>query len=331
MDKNNSQDNPNRIMDLVFGFQRSRVILTAYELGVFTALSGESKTSREIAKIIGADERAADRLMNALCAIGLFDKSGEKFSNSSVTAKFLVKDSPDFMSGLLHSVHTWDSWSTLTQSVRQGTSVLKKDINERGKKWLTAFIEAMHWRAMKHAQQVVSLIDCSGVMNVLDVGGGSGAYAMAFAQVKEGIQSTVFDLSKVIPLTQTYIKKAGLTDKVRTVIGDYNKDDLGDGFDLIFFSAVIHINSPEQNRKLIEKAAKALKPNGQVVVQDFIVDENRTSPPFAALFALNMLVATECGDTYPETEVRNWLLAAGLSEVIRKDTEFGTSLIIGRK
>jgi hypothetical protein len=80
---------------------------------------------------------------------------------------------------------------------------------------------------------------------------------------------------------------------------------------------------------LIRKGVAALNPAGQVVVQDFIVDEGRISPPFGVLFALNMLVGTHAGDTYTEAEVREWMLDAGLCGVARSDTSFGTSLIVG--
>ncbi len=154
---------------------------------------------------------------------------------------------------------------------------------------------------------------------------------MAFVRAKAGISATVFDLPNVVSLTQKYVEQEGLADKVKTVGGDYMVDDLGSGFDLVFLSAIIHSNSVEENRKLIRKCAQALNPNGQVVVQDFIMDEDRTSPAHGALFALNMLVGTEAGDTYTESEVRRWMEEAGLSNLIRKDTHFGATLIMSRK
>jgi 2-polyprenyl-3-methyl-5-hydroxy-6-metoxy-1,4-benzoquinol methylase len=322
---------PDSIRETAIAFQRGRVLLTAYELDLFTVLGEKNRSAIEVAKALGTAERATDRLMNTLCAMGLLEKKEGKFSNTPLSSKFLVKGKPDFMAGLMHTVHLWDTWSTLTQAVRHGRSVVARPIDERGEKWLTAFIAAMHERARRHAPALVPLLNLSGVSRVLDVGGGSGAYAMAFVRAREGISATVFDLPNVVPLTQGYIAEEGLSDRVETVVGDYNVDELGSGFDLVFLSAIIHSNSPEQNRSLIRKCSKALIPQGQVVVQDFIVDEDRTSPAFGALFALNMLVGTEAGDTFTESEVRAWMEEAGLSGVVRKDTDFGTTLIIGRK
>ena len=319
------------IMDMVFPFQRSRVLLTAYELDLFTVLGDESKSSDVVAKALGTGERATNRLMNALCAIGLLEKKKGLFSNTPLASQFLVKGKSGFMAGLMHSVHLWDTWSTLTQAVRHGKSVVGRHANERGEEWLAAFIAAMHQRACQQASGMIALLDLSSVSCVLDVGGGSGAYSMAFVRAKEGIRATVFDLPNVIFLARDYIEKEGLSDKVETAAGDYKSDKLGSGFDLVFLSAIIHSNSFEENQKLIRKASEALNPHGQMVVQDFVMDEDRTTPAFGALFALNMLVATESGDTYTESEIRTWMEEAGLADIIRKDTRFGTSLIIGRR
>jgi predicted O-methyltransferase YrrM len=169
------------------------------------------------------------------------------------------------------------------------------------------------------------------VSRVLDVGGGSGAYAMEFARAKPGLRAVVFDLPNVLRLTAGYLKRAGLADRVALVAGDYDRDDLGSGFDLAFLSAIIHSNSPDGNRALIQRGVAALNPTGHLVIQDFIVDEARTGPPFGVLFALNMLVGTAAGDTYTESEAMQWMAEAGLARVVRMDTAFGTSLLIGRK
>jgi SAM-dependent methyltransferase len=320
---------PDRIMEMVMAFQRSRVLLTAYELELFTALGNESKTSAEAAAALGTEKRATDRLMNALCALELLEKKENKFSNTLLARKFLVKHSPDFMGNLYHSVNLWDTWSTLTRAVYKGTTVMEKKIDDRGEKWLTAFIAAMHDRAKKHASKVMDKLDISKVSRVLDVGGGSGAYAMAFVKARPTIDAAVFDLPNVIPITRRYIEQEGFGGKIKTIVGDYTVDPLGNGYDLIFLSAIIHSNSNDVNMKLLKKCSEALNPGGQVVIQDFIMDEDRTTPPSGALFALNMLVSTEAGDTYTGSEVREWMTAAGLAGIKRIDTPFGTSLICG--
>jgi ubiquinone/menaquinone biosynthesis C-methylase UbiE len=319
------------IREVAYAFQKSRILLTAYELDVFTVLRKDLKTSAEVARAIGADARATDRLMNALCAMGLLTKEDSRFSNKRAASRFLVRNEPWYMAGLMHTVNLWDTWSTLTQAVRQGTATAHREVNGRRERWLTAFIAAMHARASREAPTIVAEIGVSGVSRVLDVGGGSGAYAMAFVRAGDGIRATVFDLPNVLPLTRTYVEQAGLLDKIDMTAGDYLTDDLGNGYDLVFLSAIIHSNSVEQNRALIKECVRALSPGGRVIVQDFIMDEDRTSPPRGAFFALNMLVGTAAGDTYTEAEVRTWMEEAGLSAIVRKETPFGSTQIVGKK
>jgi predicted O-methyltransferase YrrM len=241
-----------------------------------------------------------------------------------------VKGKPEYITGMMHTVHLWDTWSTLTEAVRKGKSVFHRaEVNDRGNLCLSAFIAAMHDRARISAGIIVSRMDLSGVRRVLDLGGGSGAYAIAFAHVKKNILATVFDLPSVIPLTKKYVRAAGLSGRINFITGDYLKNDLGKGFDLVFLSAIIHSNPTGDNQQLMKKCAKALNPGGRVVVQDFIMNENRVQPPHGALFALNMLVGTDAGDTYTEAEVSAWMKAAGLLKIGRKETPFGTTQIIG--
>ena len=322
---------PGDVIDMIFAFQKSRVVLTAYELDIFTALGDEEKTAGKVSKALGTDERATDRLMNALCALGLMRKEGEKYANIPLASRFLVRGKPGFASGLMHLVHLWDSWSTLTEAVRQGTSVTHRPTDERGEKWLRSFIAAMHDRAYRTAPAIVGLLDLSGVSRVLDIGGGSGAYSMAFVRARDDIRATVFDLPNVIPLSRKYLEKEKLSDRIQTKPGDYNLDEFDRGFDLHFLSAIIHSNAADENRKLIKKCFRALNANGQIIIQDFVMDEDRISPVFGALFALNMLVGTASGDTYTESEITSWMVEAGFKDVRRTDTDFGTSLLIGRK
>jgi SAM-dependent methyltransferase len=321
---------PKRIMELATAFQGSRVLLTAFELGVFTALNEEARTSAEVAASIETEPRATDRLMNALVALGLLEKRDGRFGNTPLAAACLVKGKPGYMGGLGHTNNLWDTWGHMTEVVRSGIPGRAGEINDRGSDWLRPFIAAMHWRAGQSAAEVVGLLDLEGVARVLDVGGGSGAYAMAFARARRGISAVVFDLPNVVPLTRAYIREAGLAAEVSVAEGDYLTASIGEGFDLVFLSAVIHSNGWDDNRVLLRKAVKALNPGGQIVIQDWLMSDDRTQPVFGALFALNMLVGTPEGDTYTESEVRGWLKEAGCRSVVRRDTSSGTSLLVGR-
>jgi SAM-dependent methyltransferase len=152
---------------------------------------------------------------------------------------------------------------------------------------------------------------------------------MAFAAKQPGLVAVVFDLPNVLPLTREYIAEADLTRCVTTAVGDYLVDPLPEGFDLVFLSAVIHSNSAAQNAALVRSCAGALNPGGRVVVLDWVMSDDRVAPPAGAFFALNMLVATDHGDTFTEGEVRGWMDGAGLARGPRIDAGNGTSMVVG--
>ncbi|MGD0590765.1 MAG: methyltransferase [Bacteroidota bacterium] len=323
---------PSTIMDSVYAFREARVLLTAFELDFFSLLGDGWKSSEETAQLAETNPRATDRLLNALCASGYLVKKKGEFSNTPLTSRFLVKGEPDYLGGLMHQVSLWNTWSTLTDAVRTGSSVVQRDPG-RGQRvdWLEAFIAAMHMRAIRQAPAIVRLINLKGVKRVLDVGGGSGVFSMAFVRARKGINAVVFDLANVTRLTKTYIDTENLGNLVSVVGGDYTVDPLVSGFDLVFMSAVIHSNSSEINRQLFRKAFEALNPEGRLVVLDYIMNGDRTSPAVGAYFSLNMLVGTREGDSYTESEVRGWMEDAGFKKISKTKTQFGTDLMTGRR
>ena len=325
-------NSPGEFMEIVNAFRISRIILTAHELNIFTLLKDGSLTSAATAKAIGTSDRATDRLMNALVPIGLLKKSNSQFSNTDFSTRFMINGQPNYVGNLDHIVHLWKTWSTLTEAIKAGTSVaVKHPISEREDSWIEPFIAAMHSRAIHQAKEVAAVLDLSETKNILDIGGGSGAFTFEFIREKPSIRGTIFDLPNVIPITRNYITREGFSDSVSTIAGDYLKDEFGSGYDLILLSAVIHINSPEENKILMNKCAEALNPEGQIVILDHVMNEDRTLPPAGAFFALNMIVGTEKGDTYTENEIKSWLQHSGFKYIRRRDTPQGSSMMIGIK
>ncbi len=320
-----------QLREAVYGFRRSRIILTAFELDLFTRLGDQAMTSQRLAKIIDADARATDRLLNALCAMGLVRKARGQFANTKIARDFLVSGKPHFMAGLSHSLNQWQSWHTLSDAVRRGTTVYIRKGGAAAEQRLPGFIAAMHERASRQAPIIVKQLSLATVFHCLDIGAGSGAYAMALARAKKNIRVTAFDLPDVLPLTREYVRRGGLLKRIDFIAGDFRQDDWGKGYDLVLLSAIVHMNSAKENRRLIVRAAKSLNRGGQLIIQDFIMDPERTRPAVGAFFALNMLVATARGDTFTRTEVRDWMRGAGLKKIDHLATPFDASLMIGRK
>ena len=323
--------NPNTIREFAASFQKSRILLSGFELDIFTNIEESGITCNQISHNLNLDEHACERLMNALVSLGFLKKQNKLFFNTAESSAFLSRKSPDYLGGLMHSNHLWNTWSNLTKVIKTGVSAHPDEINSRGEDWLTPFITAMHDRAKKQAPLQLASIDLSEIKSILDIGGGSGAYSMEFASRKPSIDATVFDLPNVVPITKVFLEKEGFSDKVKTYAGDYTTDDLPGGFDMVFLSAIIHSNSLEVNADLIKKCFGSLNKNGRIVIQDWIMNNDRTQPTPGAVFAINMLVGTESGDCYTEQEVTEMLSAAGFKDISRTEFETGLSRMVAYK
>jgi len=322
---------PDQMIRTLRGFQESRVVLTAVELDLFTAV-GSGARVEEVADRVGGDARATEMLLNALVAMGWLAKNGDTFSNSPSSARYFVAGSADdARTATLHTAHLWETWSTLTSCVRAGTSVTRQRSAERGEDWTRAFIAAMHRNARARAPLLVGAVGTEGVARMLDVGGGSGAYSIAFARAEENLEVDLLDLAEVLPITQGHIESAGLAGRIRTRPGDLRADQFGVGYDLILVSAICHMLGVDENRDLLQRCFRALAPKGRLVIQDFILEADKTAPKWAALFALNMLVGTQAGSTYSEAEYASWLTEAGFEDVRHVRLPGPSGLIIGRR
>ena len=324
--RNESGTLPDELNDMVRGFMPSRAVLTALELDIFTAIA-DGASVEPIARKIGADPRATEMLLNSLVSLRLIEKRDGKFFNTPVSARFFAEGSLDnARGGLIHTAHLWHRWSTLTECVLAGTSVQPR---VRDGSWTKPFIAAMDRSAKERAGAVVKAIAGSGIKRMLDLGGGSGAYSIVFARAIPGLTSEILDTADVVPLAQEYIRNAGLADRVTTRVGDMLRDPLGTNYDLVLVSAICHMFSPTENRDLFLYAYNALAPRGQIVVQDFILEPEKTAPRVAALFSLNMLVGTRAGSSYSEPEYASWLRDAGFSDVRRVRLPGPSGLMIG--
>jgi 2-polyprenyl-3-methyl-5-hydroxy-6-metoxy-1,4-benzoquinol methylase len=299
-------------------FQASRPLLTALELDVYTAV-GDGATAEEVAGRVETDPRATAMLLNALVALEALAKEGDVFRNLPELGPYLVAGAEHYQRPeLLHSANLWHSWSSLTDAVRAGGAVKELKVGTSNHpKWTEDFIAAMNRHAHGPAQQLVETVGVRGARRMLDIGGGSGAFSIAFARAAPQLRVEILDTEAVVPLAEGYVAEAGLSDRITVYAGDLERDDLGSGYDLILLSSICHMLSVEQNRDLLRRCRRATAPGGRLIISDFILDENRTRPPRGALFALNMLVGTKGGSTYTESEYVLWMREAGYDEVER--------------
>ena len=321
---------PDRLDQMLRAYWPSRCLLTALELDLFTAV-GDGANAAQVATKIKANARSTAMLLNALVALGLLSKSGDDYKNTADSTRFFVQSSKDnHRNSLLHLANIWHSWSTLTDAVRSGARV-PGELPADHLEWTRDFITAMQRNAKERAPLVVKALALANVRRILDLGGGSGAYSIAFAQGNPNIQCEILDVPEVVPLTTEYVEQAGVSAQVKVRTGDMLQSDLGSGYDLVMMNAVCHIFSEEQNQGLFRRAYQALAPRGRLAVVDFILNPEKSGPQQAALFSLNMLVNTDAGATYSESEYTDWMKAAGFAEISRINLPGPASLIVGLK
>lgn len=322
-----SDDSIQAILEIASAYRKSKILLTACELDIFTHLGNDSKTAKELAILTDTNEKALTRLLNALTVMNLLVKSGDKYTNTKGTRNFLVKGEPHYIGNLQFIAQLWYTWEHLTESVKLGTAAVYKDIEEKDDSWIESFVESQHHRSSLQAPDVVKMIDLSDINSILDLGCGSGLYSIEFLKVKPTLKVTAFDFPKVINQAEKLIAKEGYLDNIELIKGNFFTDPIGKGYDLVFISMVLHHFSLWENINLLEKVYDSLNPGGKVIIQDWILNKDTVTPASAAMLSLNLLVNTKNGDVMTESEFFLILREAWFRNIVRIDTDFGTTII----
>ena len=291
---------------LYLGFVSSRVILTANNLKIFENLKKASSVA-EIAEKLNIDPRATEIVLDALTGIGLVSKSRTgRYRNTPESNRYLVKGARLYQGDIIkHASTMWQNFSALDDVVRTGRPARRGFDHE-------SFIMGMHNLTVFRTESLAKALGLKGIKKMLDLGGGPGTNAIAMA--KKGIQSTVFDLPETINIAKKVARREGVKG-IRFIAGDFHVDSIGSGYDLILLSQIFHAFSEEENIALLRKCKTAVNLKGQVVVQEFPINDNRTSPPHSALFSVNMLVGTERGMCYSPKEIKRWLAETGFKNI----------------
>lgn len=318
---------PESIYGIARSFMECRLLLTGIELNLFSLTASAPLSAEEIAGELKGDLRATTILLDALSALGFLEKNDNHYRTVPSLIPLLAESEPtSILPGLLHTAHLWQTWSQLTNVVykggpaQRGAPVFNDDR-------LSAFIGAMHVGAVGAADGIAAAISPGPAKALIDIGGGSGTYTIAFLKTSPEMKATLFDLPPVIEMARKRITEAGMQDRVTLVPGDFYKDALPAGHDLALLSAIIHQNSPEQNRALYQNIFQALDPGGRIIIRDHVMEPDRTRPVSGAIFAVNMLVNTPGGGTYTFEEIREGLTKAKFDRVNLLQTQGMFSLI----
>ena len=318
------------ILETTGAFQPACVIMAGAELGVFDALADGSMTAERLATRLNVDCRATTMLADALASLEMLSKEDDQYANAPGIREALAESGErSILAMVRHRANCLRGWAQLAQVVQTGLPADRPPSIRGPEGDLEAFIEAMNDIHRSTAPKLVEALGPRPFRHLLDVGGGPGTWTMAFLRASAGATATLFDRPDVIPIARKHISAARLLDRVSLVGGDFNTDEvLPSGADLAWISAIVHMNSREENRALFRKTYAALVAGGQILIRDVVMEESRTAPIKGALFAINMLVNVPAGGTFTFRELSEDLLAAGFQDPLLVHTgEYMDSVI----
>jgi len=321
LDNKNTFPDPGPVMKLATAYWDSQVFLTANRIGLFKLLSKTSKTCEEISSSLNTQVRPTTLLLNVCVALELLEKNQDQYKNSQIAETFLVPGIPSFMGNAVsYSDDLYDTWGKLEQSLQEDKPMLAPE-NYLGtdEEKTRHFVYGMHNRALGTASALVNLVDLEDRKRMLDVGGGPGTYSCLFSGKYPQLKSRVMDLPGITAHADDIIISMNKQEQVTTCPGDYHTTEFPTGNDVVLISGVFHRESQDDCKKLIKKAAESLNENGILIISDVFTDAGGTSPVFATLFAINMLLTAENGGIHSDADVIKWMNEAGFEGMESKN------------
>jgi predicted O-methyltransferase YrrM len=338
------QISPDPVFQMLTGFWASKTLMAAVKMDVFTKLDGKEVSVQEFQQLLGIQSRPAQVFASALASIGLLEAKNGKFSNSQVAAAFLSQKSPAYMGGFVRMCDerlykAWDylSWSLANNrpaDVKKGgdaESLFNDAKSDKSVEAMQKFTHAMHGVSIGPAMALAKAFDFTKYKSMIDIGGGSGAYAINVVKEYPNMTATVADLGPVCKVAEQYIAQYGLGSRVKTALFDFWKQDVPKGHDVAFLSHIIHDYDEEKDVTLLKKIHASLNPGGAVIVSEWMLNDEKTGPVPSAMMGLNMIIETNGGRNYSFAEVSEMLKKAGFKNVEKRPLAGPAQIAIGYK
>jgi len=328
---------PERINQLAFAYAPTLVLEAAIRHRVFDTLDSGPKSLGEIHEATGASERGLAAILNLLVGLDFLAKDGPgNYSLTPESAAFLVSTKPGFQGGLIRhtSEHLMPKWLHLNEVVATGKPVAAVNQQGPGSDFFAEFVNDIFPMSYHVAHELAEHLDlggASGAVSVLDLAAGSGVWGIALAQTSGQVRVTAVDWAGVLPVTRDTVTRFGLIDRFTFVAGDLELAEFGSGHNVATLGHILHSEGIERSKALLKKTFDALASGGTIAIAEFLVNEDRTGPVNGLIFAVNMLVNTDCGDTFSFEEIGEWLREAGFVDARTLATHGPSPLILATK
>lgn len=323
------------LWDTWLSVHRLQVLSVAYEVGLFEALAAGPLTAAALAEQRGYNRRGTDVVLSMLAALELVRATPVGFELTTVARTYLVASSPFDWGPLLRSI-----LGTVPQMHQDLVRVLTgpETLSAPAQGWVagqmspelaTLVTRVMHCHSLAAAISFARLPEVASVRRMLDVGGGSGVFSIAFAQHHHEARATVMELAAVCEVARSYIADGEVADRVDARAVDMFRDAWPDGYDAVLLSNVFHDWGVETNTQLARSAFSSLTPGGRILLHEMLVEEQGGSPTVAG-FSVRMLTSTQ-GKQYSLAELREILEAAGFRDVRATPSHVHHSIVSATK
>ena len=334
--KASARPSPERLIQLAWGFAPAFALDSATKLRLFDHLDASPKTVEQLASDTKCSVRGLTALLEVLVSFQFLKRKGDRYSLTPESSAFLVSSKPDYHGGFFQLVtgQMIPNWLKLTESVRTGQPVKPVNEQEVGAEFFAELVEGifpMSYRAAEALGKHLQLDKLTAPASVLDIGAGSGVWGIALAQQSPHVKVVAVDWPKVLEVTQRIFKRHALAERLATAPGDFLEANFGQGHSVATIGHILHSEGRERSRRLLKRVFEALEPGGTVVIAEFISNNDRTGPPNARIFAVNMLVHTNEGDTFTFKEISEWLREVGFGNVRSLDAPAPSPLVLATK
>jgi precorrin-6B methylase 2 len=284
------------ISAITYGFMASKALFAALDFDVFTHIDRGADSVTGLAAQTGVSANLMLTLLTALKSLGLIVEREGQFVNAPATARFLVAGSPgDFRDyvRLVNGAFGYESFRHLTAALRGQRIFPDKGFYE-GMIYSAdlggeAFSSAQHSGSLGPARLMAKRVSLGDRKRLLDVGGGSGAYTLAFCKANPQLRATILDFPQTVETAKRYAREAGVTDRVAHLPGNAIVTEWPPDHDVVLMSYVWSAVGSGDVAVLIKRAFDALPPGGLVLIHDFMVDNAYEQPQFAAWYLLGSI------------------------------------------
>jgi SAM-dependent methyltransferase len=306
----------------------SFALLAGVRLGVFTALGNGSMSVEDLAAALGVDAFKLETLLYGLVIAGLLVVEDGRFANTAEADHYLVEGRSGYIgTGIAFYAERWAKDLKTAESIRSGIPQGKLDYASMSQKDLNAFYTSHHAGATALGDQLAQICDISAFATLLDVAGGSGGVAIELCRRFDKLEATIVDLPGVTPITERFVREAGMDDRVNVTAVDVLNGAPAGRYDAAVMANFIQILNRDQAARALTNVARALVPSGVLFIIGYVLDDDHLGPADIAASNFAFLNIYDEGRAFTEAAHRAWLSEVGFTTFERTPITGGKSIV----